>query len=37
VQAVYAGRTFEAHITAVKVAYQQGRETVDAWIEQDAI
>jgi hypothetical protein len=37
VQAVYAGRTFEAHITAVKVAYQQGRETIDAWIEQDAI
>jgi hypothetical protein len=37
VQAVYAGRTFEAHITAVKVSYQQGRETVDAWIEQDAI
>jgi hypothetical protein len=37
VQAVYAGRTFEAHITAVKVSFQQGRETVDAWIEQDAI
>lgn len=37
VQAVYAGRTFEAHITAVRISYQQARETIDAWIEQDAI